>query len=155
MTPTTTWEDAVRLNQGVILATIERIDSSGVPWVHLPDHTRATARTTSAVKNSELQAAAENGTPVVVALENGDRARPIILGVLATEDASPKHEAPPLEARVDGRTVALTGQEEVTLCCGKASITLTRAGKILLRGAYISSRSSGVNRIKGGSVQIN
>jgi hypothetical protein len=25
----------------------------------------------------------------------------------------------------------------------------------LLRGAYLSSRASGVNRIKGGSVQIN
>ena len=37
----------------------------------------------------------------------------------------------------------------------KASITLTSAGKILLRGAYILNRSSGVNRIKGGSVQIN
>lgn len=41
------------------------------------------------------------------------------------------------------------------LRCGKASITLTRSGKIILRGTYISSRSSGVIRIKGGSVQIN
>ena len=31
----------------------------------------------------------------------------------------------------------------------------TRAGKVLVRGAYVSSRSSGVQRIKGGSVQIN
>ena len=38
---------------------------------------------------------------------------------------------------------------------GKASITLTREGKVLIRGTYLSSRSSGVNRIKGGSVQIN
>ncbi|MEW5071937.1 hypothetical protein AB1P14_09365, partial [Pseudomonas aeruginosa] len=38
---------------------------------------------------------------------------------------------------------------------GKASITLTRAGKVIIRGAYLSSRSTGVNRIKGGSVQIN
>ena len=30
-----------------------------------------------------------------------------------------------------------------------------RAGKVLIRGAYLLSRSSGVNRIKGGSVQIN
>ena len=33
--------------------------------------------------------------------------------------------------------------------------TLTRAGKILIRGAYLLARSSGVNRIQGGSVQIN
>jgi hypothetical protein len=41
------------------------------------------------------------------------------------------------------------------LQCGKASITLTRAGKVLINGAYVSSRSSGVNRLKGGSIQLN
>jgi hypothetical protein len=56
---------------------------------------------------------------------------------------------------VDGKKVTLTGEEEVTLQCGKASITLTRAGKVLITGDYVLSRSRGVNRIKGGSVQIN
>jgi len=41
------------------------------------------------------------------------------------------------------------------LRCGKASITLTREGKVLIHGSYISSRSTGVNRVKGGSVQLN
>jgi hypothetical protein len=41
------------------------------------------------------------------------------------------------------------------LKCGNASITLTKAGKILVEGTYVSNRSSGVMRIKGGSVQIN
>ena len=56
---------------------------------------------------------------------------------------------------VNASQIVLTGRKEIVLRCGKASITLTRAGKVLLRGAYISSRSSGVNRLKGGSVQIN
>ncbi|XXT19888.1 hypothetical protein WME94_57670 [Sorangium sp. So ce429] len=30
-----------------------------------------------------------------------------------------------------------------------------RAGKILIRGEYLLVRASGVNRIQGGSVQIN
>ena len=33
--------------------------------------------------------------------------------------------------------------------------SLTKAGKVLIHGAYVSNRSSGVMRIKGGSVQIN
>jgi hypothetical protein len=41
------------------------------------------------------------------------------------------------------------------LQCGKASITLTKAGKVLIQGSYVSSRSTGVNRVKGGSVQLN
>jgi hypothetical protein len=43
----------------------------------------------------------------------------------------------------------------LVLRCGKARITLTRAGKVLVEGTYISSRSSGVNRIRGGSVHLN
>ena len=58
-------------------------------------------------------------------------------------------------SEVDGEKTVVTAQKEIVLRCGKASITLTRAGKVLIRGAYLLSRSSGVNRIKGGSVQIN
>lgn len=61
--------------------------------------------------------------------------------------------APELES--DGERLVLTAEREIVLRCGRASLTLTRAGKVLIRGAYVLSRSSGVNRIKGGSVQIN
>lgn len=58
-------------------------------------------------------------------------------------------------AYVDGNRVVLEGKEEIVLKCGEASITLTKAGKILIRGKYLLNRSSGVNRILGGSVQVN
>lgn len=57
--------------------------------------------------------------------------------------------------KVDGKRVLLEGHEEVVLKCGDSSITLTKAGKIIIRGKYLLSRSSGVNRILGGSVQVN
>lgn len=56
---------------------------------------------------------------------------------------------------MDGKRVTFTAEEEIILKCGKSSIHLTRSGKIIIRGAYLLNRSSGVNRIKGGSVQIN
>jgi hypothetical protein len=62
---------------------------------------------------------------------------------------------PFIEVQRDGEQLTLTAQREIVLRCGNASITLTRAGKILIQGTYLLSRSSGVNRIKGGSVQIN
>ena len=49
----------------------------------------------------------------------------------------------------------VTAKEQVVIRCGKASITLTRAGKVLIQGEYVLSRSAGVNRVKGGSVQLN
>jgi hypothetical protein len=51
--------------------------------------------------------------------------------------------------------VSFEAGKEIVLRCGDASITLTRAGKILIKGAYVLSRSSGVNRIQGGAVEIN
>jgi len=48
----------------------------------------------------------------------------------------------------------LTASEQVVLRSGAASLTLTAAGKVLLRGAYVSSWSNGVNRIVGRSVRL-
>jgi hypothetical protein len=41
------------------------------------------------------------------------------------------------------------------LRCGESSIVLTRAGKVLIKGNYVLSRSRGANRIKGAYVDIN
>ena len=60
-----------------------------------------------------------------------------------------------VNVQVDDDQLTLTADRQITLRCGKASITLTAAGKVLIRGAYLLNRSSGVNKIKGGSVQIN
>ena len=60
-----------------------------------------------------------------------------------------------VEVDADGERMIVSAKEQLVLRCGKASITLTKAGKVLIQGAYVLSRSSGVNRIKGGSVRIN
>lgn len=110
------------------------------------------------------------GAAVAVVCEGGDPRRPIILGVVTDPNAAalssaipsaPAHEPAPeptereLSVTVDGRRIVLEAEEEIMLKCGAASITLTRAGKILVRGAYLSSRSSGAHRIRGASVEIN
>jgi hypothetical protein len=62
---------------------------------------------------------------------------------------------PGREARIDGKRVVLTGEEEIELRCGDASISLKKNGKLVIRGAYVETHARGTNRIKGGSVQIN
>jgi hypothetical protein len=95
--------------------------------------------------------------------ESGDPDKPIVMGLIQYPEAvrsgvsrntrSVKHN--PIEADIDGERLVFAAKKEIVLRCGKASITLTRAGKVLIRGAYLLSRSSGVNRIKGGSIQLN
>ncbi len=82
--------------------------------------------------------------------ESGDPREPIIIGLI--HHPVP---APTVEVHRDAERLVFTAEQEIELRCGQASITLTKAGKVLIRGEYLLSRSSGVNRITGGSVQIN
>jgi hypothetical protein len=96
------------------------------------------------------------GRQVALLFENGDPRRPIIMGLLRAAQAWPLPEQPgQVEVEADGERLIISAKEQLVLRCGKASITLTKAGKVLIQGAYVSSRSTGVMRIKGGSVQIN
>ena len=96
------------------------------------------------------------GRQVVLLFEGADPRRPIIVGCMQRADGWPSHDqAARVEVESDGARFVVSAKEQLVLQCGKASITLTRAGKILIQGTYVSSRSSGAHRIKGGSVQIN
>ncbi|RAM61574.1 hypothetical protein RB25_24745 [Herbaspirillum rubrisubalbicans] len=51
--------------------------------------------------------------------------------------------------------LVLEAKRQITLRCGKSSITLYPNGKIALRGDYILSDAEGLNRIVGGQVELN
>jgi hypothetical protein len=96
------------------------------------------------------------GRAVVLLFEDGDPGRPIVAGCLREADGSTAPDAPGhVEVDADGERMIVSAKRQLVLRCGKASITLTKAGKVLIQGAYVSNRSSGVLRLKGGSVQIN
>ncbi|WP_232229808.1 DUF6484 domain-containing protein [Polaromonas glacialis] len=96
------------------------------------------------------------GRQVILMFEAGDATKPIIMGLLhAGEGSTLPDPLGQVEVDADGERLMITANEQLVLRCGKASITLTKAGKVLIRGSYLLSRSSGANRIKGGSVQIN
>jgi hypothetical protein len=96
------------------------------------------------------------GREVAISFVDGDLEQPIVTGCLNDDRARALDGAgSSVEVEADGRTFVITASDEIVLRCGKASITLTRAGKILIRGTYVVSKSSGVNRIKGGTVEIN
>jgi hypothetical protein len=130
----------------VSVARLAAIDGEGRPWIAFSDDSDCPllARHTCAISPADL------GREVVLGLEDGDPMKPIILGLLQASV-----QTTPVQLSVDEQDLTVQAERQITLQCGKASITLTRAGKVLIRGAYVSTRSSGVNRIKGGSVQIN
>jgi hypothetical protein len=92
------------------------------------------------------------GREVALLFEGGDPVKPVLVGPILdpSKDGGSK-----LFVRRDSDRIELTADREIVLKCGSSSITLTHAGKVLIRGAYVSSYSSGVNKIKGGAVHIN
>jgi hypothetical protein len=91
-------------------------------------------------------------TPALLTFEQGRADRPIVLGLL--HDVAAPVPAPAL-ADVDGKRVVLSAEDEIVLQCGRASITLRRNGRVVIRGVEVETRASGVNRIRGGTVAIN
>jgi hypothetical protein len=136
----------------VILGRLIGLDGEGRPLVALSLPGEATE--IRLARAARPLGPAEVGRQVAMLLEGGDRRRPFILGLVWNPEPDAAEERP-VDLALDGERLVLTADREIVLRCGEASITLTRAGKIVIRGTYLSSRSSGVNRIKGGSVQIN
>lgn len=130
---------------GLRLGRLVLMDAAGTPGVEFRGQDRpVAARSTVPLRHEDV------GRDIVLFLDEGDPRRPVILGLLEAPGA-----ANVVDVRSAAGRVVLSADREIVLQCGKASLTLTRAGKVLIRGAYISSRSSGVQRIKGGSVLIN
>jgi uncharacterized protein DUF6484 len=135
---------------GVLIGMKDESRTPLVLYPGQPDSAAMTARATLDLHGAHI------GREVVLMFEEGDPRRPIILGCLPQKEGWPQADGPgEVEVDADGERLLVTAREQLVLRCGKASITLTSAGKVLIQGTYLSSRSSGVNRIKGGSVQLN
>lgn len=160
----------------ILLGTLVGYDKAGAPivdWPENPSGRPLQAVSTTAYSRSDV------GRTVAILFIGGDPNRPLIVGTIrqplddvmdvmeeiAGKDSrtesvlGPETGAEPKStetvAQLDGERVVLSAKNEIVLQCGKSSITLTRAGKITIRGEHVVSRSSGANRIKGGSIQLN
>lgn len=139
---------------GVVIGELVALTDEGrtplVTYAGQPDTAAQRARSVVDLHGPHI------GQPVVLMFESGDPSRPIVMGVLRQRDGWPAAETPTqVQVEADGERLIVSAAEQLVLRCGKASITLTKAGKVLIQGSYVSSRSTGVNRIKGGSVQLN
>jgi hypothetical protein len=138
---------------GIRVGQLVGFQDATVPLVIFPGQPGLAAIPARAVLDLTAQCI---GRDVVLQFEGQDPLRPIVMGVLHQPTALSAEDAPGhVEVQADGARLTVSAKEEVVLRCGKASITLTKTGKVLIRGTYVLSRSSGVNRIKGGAVQVN
>jgi hypothetical protein len=154
----------------IIIGALTGIDGQGQPLVDYPEN--PTGQPLAAISTLGITGV-HIGRNVALLFAKGDPQSPVIMGLIhsplhdlivaydpnahenSTQDQTASAPLNVDDVTVDGKRIVLEGKEEVVIKCGEASITLTKAGKILIRGNYLLNRSSGVNRIMGGSVQVN
>jgi hypothetical protein len=141
---------------------ILQLTAEGQALVDYPGNPGGPVAARSVVSAPPAEGGRLEGMRVLLLFENGDAARPIIVGIVRDAFCPlplPEEPAPAVakrrEAVVDGKRMVVEARDEIVLCCGKSSLTLKKDGTIILKGTYLVSRSSGVNKIKGATVTIN
>ena len=124
------------------LVTISFVDDDGTCGIIESDGSTGAAVYVDPITLETLFQARSLGIPAVVA--EGEDGVSRIMGLLHVGLTTPKQ--PPV--------LDLSAEDQLTLRCGKASITLAKSGKITLRGTYLLSRSSGVNKIHGTAIHL-
>ena len=151
-----------------IVGSIATIDEDGRVWVDYeasPDGPQM-ARLCDAVCAKLSQIEDLSQTEILIVFENGRQDRPLVIDVIQNTLKKPLQEKhfelvgnendEILEnVQVNGQQISFNAEEQIVLRCGKSSITLTRSGKVLIRGEYVLNRSTGVNHIRGGAIRIN
>jgi hypothetical protein len=139
---------------GVVLGMVVGFADHGatplVSYRNQPGTAALRARATVDVRPTHI------GRPAVLMFDGSDPHRPIIVGCVRDPVATGLPEVSgQIEVEADGERLIVSARDRIVLRCGRASITLTKEGKLILQGDYVSSQSSGVVRIKGGAVHIN
>jgi len=144
--------NSMTTSQHATIGVLIGFDGGGRPLVAFSNNPQSTAISASYT----LPLSHDNvGSKVALVFVNGNIEQPMIIG-LVRDSIKGQQSRSPAKVFVDEQnSLTLTAKHQITLQCGDSSITLTEDGKILLRGNYISSRASGMQTIKGGSVQIN
>lgn len=119
--------------------------ADGKPVVVYPQNPTGTpARAESLARLS----AADIGRKIALLFLEGDLARPLVAGSILDDAETPRPAAP-------GASHLIEAAERIELRCGHASIILEKDGHITIRGGDLVSHASGINAIRGGSVELN
>lgn len=132
---------------GVMIGVFLGFDDEGplVVFAANPAEHALRARTLTALSAEMV------GAEVALLFEDGDPLRPLIVGRVV----EPARTHSPAEVIKDGKTVRITARERLELRCGSAAILMEKDGRITIRGSYVTSQASAVNRLRGGTIDLN
>ncbi len=133
--------------RGVVIGEILSRDADGRIWLQLPPPSGGPV-CASCCLCDPLELAV--GSRVAVLFQERNPGLAVVVGPIVAELNRNDGPGPTMP-----EAITLEAERQITLRCGKSSIQLQKDGTLLIRGAYVLSRASGTNRIRGGNVQIN
>jgi hypothetical protein len=72
----------------------------------------------------------------------------VVQPYVSAQDERPEQNQAPQELN-------LRAEQSIELTCGQSSLSMDKEGKIVLRGADITMRAYGANKIKGATIRLN
>lgn len=130
---------------GIVVGTVAGVDDAGRPlvrWAGGPARSASVVWTPNPPDWKRCQRCR-----VAVGFVDGAEDQPVILGLLDSPPSASARRAPDI--------LRIESAKELLIECGESKIALRADGRIEIRGGHLISRSSGPNKIKGGSVHIN
>jgi len=152
--------DAPADGAGLCLGRVVHVAADGRAWVDFRGNSGGPVAARSVLTVPDRALAAD--AVVLLWLAPGEAAGPIIVGIVGEKLVAPAPAAtqpattpPPAAHAPPAESLVFEANREVVLRCGLSSLTLRKDGKVLLKGAAVVTHATGLNRIKGASVQIN
>ncbi len=139
---------------GARVGKVVSVTPEGVPLVDFPGnpHGPLAARLALAASDGERLSRCWAEVEVLIVFADLDMRQPLLTGII-------RHSLDEVQQHVTDwegfRQLCLRAQEELTMECGDARITLRRDGKVVIVGREILSRAQGSHRIRGATVDIN
>ena len=146
----------------VRVGRLVRVDSAGRCWIEDADDPSGSVLALLTATAASRLSTAPIGVRLLLAWDEQEEV-PIIVDVIVPAITAESHSPPapqsvcmtPYQISTDGNAVTIEAEEELTLQCGRARMTLNRNGRIALRGDYLVSYSRGTIKLTGAVVHIN
>ena len=127
-----------------LIGEVSRILSDGTLLVDFPANALGPLEARTIVEDLYT------GAPVLLAFEQGDPTRPIVLGLVKNRIRTAGSEL-----RLAAGRVLIEAHEAISIQCGEARIEASKDGKLKLGGKDVVSRASRTNKVQGSTVKLN